>query len=179
MKILPSEITSYKNYLNRRKFIKSSIASSLVIAASTGLKANHTSNKNIYDNQLDENDSLNSFEEITTYNNFYEFGMGKTDPAENSGDFKPKPWSISLEGLINNPQVLDLEKLLQNVTIEDRVYRLRCVEAWSMVIPWQGFPLAEIIKMADPLSTAKFIQYVTVLSDYIFVKVSTIRNILR
>ena len=89
----------------------------------------------------DENDSLNSFEEITTYNNFYEFGMGKTDPAENSGDFKPKPWSISLEGLINNPQVLDLEKLLQNVTIEDRVYRLRCVEAWSMVIPWQGFPL--------------------------------------
>ena len=162
MKILPSEITPYKNYLNRRKFIKSSIATSLVLGASTGLQANHVSNQNIYNNQLDENDSLNSFEEITTYNNFYEFGMGKTDPAENSGDFKPKPWSISLEGLINNPQVLDLEKLLQKVTIEDRVYRLRCVEAWSMVIPWQGFPLAEIIKMADPLSSAKFIQFVTV-----------------
>ena len=103
MKILPSEITPYKNYLNRRKFIKSSIASSLVLGASTGLQANHVSNQNIYNNQLDENDSLNSFEEITTYNNFYEFGMGKTDPAENSGDFKPKPWSISLEGLINNP----------------------------------------------------------------------------
>ena len=162
MKILPSEITPYKNYLNRRKFIKSSIATSLVLGASTGLQANHVSNQNIYNNQLDENDSLNSFEEITTYNNFYEFGMGKTDPAENSGDFKPKPWSISLEGLINNPQVLDLEKLLRNVTIEDRVYRLRCVEAWSMVIPWQGFPLSEIIKIADPLSSAKFIQFVTV-----------------
>ncbi len=162
MKILPSDITPYKNYLNRRKFIKSTVATSLVLGTSTGLQANHVSNQNIYNNQLDENDSLNSFEEITTYNNFYEFGMGKTDPAENSGDFKPMPWSISLEGLINKPQVLDLEKLLKKVTIEDRVYRLRCVEAWSMVIPWQGFPLAEIIKMADPLSSAEFIQFVTV-----------------
>ena len=163
MKILPSEITSYKNYLNRRKFIKSSVATGLVLGTSSGLQANHISDQNIYADQLDENDSLNSFEEITTYNNFYEFGMGKTDPAENSGDFKPKPWSISLEGLINNPQVLDLEKLLQNVTIEDRVYRLRCVEAWSMVIPWQGFQLSELIKIADPLSSAKYIQFVTVL----------------
>ena len=72
--------------------------------------------------------------------------MGTTDPSENSSSFKPKPWSISLEGLINNPQVLDLEKLLQQVTVEDRVYRLRCVEAWSMVIPWQGFSLSELIK---------------------------------
>ena len=139
MKILPSEITSYKKYLNRRKFIKSSVATGLVLGASTSLHANHLSDQNIYANQLDENDKLNSFEEITTYNNFYEFGMGKTDPSENSdATLNPKPWSISLEGLINNPQVLDLEKLLQQVTVEDRVYRLRCVEAWSMVIPWQG-----------------------------------------
>ena len=117
MKILPSEITSYKNYLNRRKFIKSSVATGLVLGASTGLHANHSSDQNVYANQLDENDKLNSFEEITTYNNFYEFGMGKTDPSEKSDEFNPKPWSISLEGLINNPQVLDLEKLLKQVTV--------------------------------------------------------------
>ena len=115
MKILPSEITSYKNYLNRRKFIKSSVATGLVLGASTGLHANHSSDQNVYANQLDENDKLNSFEEITTYNNFYEFGMGKTDPSEKSDDFKPKPWSISLEGLINNPQVLDLELSLIHI----------------------------------------------------------------
>ena len=162
MKILPSEITPYKNYINRRKFIKSSIAAGVFIGASTTLKASHLAEDNPFNNQLDENDKLNTFEDITTYNNFYEFGMGKTDPSENSSKFNPKPWSISLEGLINNPQVLDLEKILNKVTIEDRVYRLRCVEAWSMVIPWQGFPLSEIIKIADPLSSAKFIQFVTV-----------------
>ena len=163
MKILPSEITPYKNYINRRKFIKSSVAAGVFIGASTTLKASHLAEDNPFNNQLDENDKLNTLEDITTYNNFYEFGMGKTDPSENSSNFNPKPWSISLEGLINNPQVLDLEKILNNVTIEDRVYRLRCVEAWSMVIPWQGFPLSEIIKIADPLSSAKFIQFVTVL----------------
>ena len=162
MKILPSEITPYKNYINRRNFIKSSVAAGVLIGASTTLKASHLAEDNPFNNQLDENDNLNTFEDITTYNNFYEFGMGKTDPSENSNNFNPKPWSISLEGLINNPQVLDLEKILNKVTIEDRVYRLRCVEAWSMVIPWQGFPLSEIIKIADPLSSAKFIQFVTV-----------------
>ena len=162
MKILPSEITPYKNYINRRKFIKSSVAAGVFIGASTTLKASHLAEDSPFNNQLDENDNLNTFEDITTYNNFYEFGMGKTDPSENSSNFNPKPWSISLEGLINNPQVLDLEKILNKVTIEDRVYRLRCVEAWSMVIPWQGFPLSEIIKIADPLSSAKFIQFVTV-----------------
>jgi len=162
MKILPSEITPYKNYINRRKFIKSSVAAGVFIGASTTLKASHLAEDNPFNNQLDKNDNLNTFEDITTYNNFYEFGMGKTDPSENSSNFNPKPWSISLEGLINNPQVLDLEKILNKVTIEDRVYRLRCVEAWSMVIPWQGFPLSEIIKIADPLSSAKFIQFVTV-----------------
>ena len=162
MKILPSEITPYKNYINRRKFIKSSVAAGVFIGASTTLKASHLAEDNPFNNQLDENDNLNTFEDITTYNNFYEFGMGKTDPSENSSNINPKPWSISLERLINNPKILDLEKILNKVTIEDRVYRLRCVEAWSMVIPWQGFPLSEIIKIADPLSSAKFIQFVTV-----------------
>ena len=101
MKILPSEITPYKNYINRRKFIKSSVAAGVFIGASTTLKASHLAEENPFNNQLDENDKLNTFEDITTYNNFYEFGMGKTDPSENSSNFNPKPWSISLEGLIN------------------------------------------------------------------------------
>ena len=107
MKIFSSEITPYKHYINRRKFIKSSLAAGLVLGTSTTIQANHSSNQNIYADQVDENDSLNSFEEITTYNNFYEFGMGKTDPSENSSNFNPKPWSINLDGLVNNPQVLD------------------------------------------------------------------------
>ena len=120
MKILPSEITPYKNYINRRKFIKSSVAAGVFIGASTTLKASHLAEDNPFNNQLDENDKLNTFEDITTYNNFYEFGMGKTDPSENSSNFNPKPWSISLEGLINNPKVLDLEKILNKVT---RIFR--------------------------------------------------------
>ena len=162
MKVLTSEITPHKTYLNRRKFLKSSVAAGVVLGTSTGIYANHTSAKNIYEDHLDANDTLNSYEDITTYNNFYEFGMGKSDPSENSGNFKPKPWSINIEGLVNNPQTIDLESLLKKVTIEDRVYRLRCVEAWSMVIPWQGFSLSDLIKIADPLSSAKFIQFETV-----------------
>ena len=89
MKVLSSEITPYKNYLNRRKFIKSSVAAGFLIGASNGLQANHLTNEGLYDNQLDENDNLNTYGEITTYNNFYEFGMGKTDPSEKSSNFKP------------------------------------------------------------------------------------------
>ncbi|MDC6447536.1 protein-methionine-sulfoxide reductase catalytic subunit MsrP [Alphaproteobacteria bacterium] len=162
MKVLNSELTPYKNYLNRRNFIKSSLAAGAVLGTSASIHANHISAENIYEDHLDANDTLNSYEDITTYNNFYEFGMGKSDPSENSGNFKPKPWSINIDGLVNNPQTIDLESLLKKVTIEDRVYRLRCVEAWSMVIPWQGFSLSNLIKIADPLSSAKFIQFETV-----------------
>ena len=162
MKILPSEITPYSNYLNRRKFIKNTAASAITLGIANKLQANHNESGSKYEKFLDVEDELNTFEEITTYNNFYEFGMGKSDPSKHSLAFNPIPWSIKLEGLINNPQIIDLEKILSLVTIEDRVYRLRCVEAWSMIIPWQGFPLLELIKIADPLSSAKFVQFVTV-----------------
>ena len=163
MKILNSEITPYSTYLNRRKFLKGSIAAGFSIGFSQPLKANHPNNTQVYEQYLDPNDTLNKFEEITQYNNFYEFGMGKNDPYKYSGNFQPKPWSITLEGLINNPQTIDLDKLLSLVTIEDRIYRLRCVEAWSMVIPWQGFSLSKLINIADPLSSANFIQLETIL----------------
>ena len=162
MKILGSEITPYKTYLNRRRFIKGSIATSIGAVFSSNLKANHETNLDIYNQKLDKNDTLNSFEDITSFNNFYEFGMGKSDPSENSSNFKPRPWSISIEGFVENSGLINIEDLTKNFSIEDRVYRLRCVEAWSMVIPWQGFSLCELIKKVKPLSSAKFIEFETV-----------------
>ncbi len=162
MKILGSEITPYKTYLNRRQFIQSSFASVATFTLASNLYASHNKSQNQYSDQLSENDVLNTYEEITTYNNFYEFGIGKSDPSNFSNKFKPRPWSISVEGLVTKPGMIDLEDLISNFTIEDRVYRLRCVEAWSMVIPWQGFPLKDLIKKVEPLSDAKYIEFETV-----------------
>ena len=159
---LSSEITPYSSYINRRKFIKSTTAISIISSLSFASNASHNHNSLQYTDKLDEGDELNTFEEITTYNNFYEFGMGKSDPSNFSNKFKPRPWSISVEGLVTKPGMIDLEDLISNFTIEDRVYRLRCVEAWSMVIPWQGFPLKDLIKKVEPLSDAKYIEFETV-----------------
>ncbi len=162
MKIFGSEITSYKAYLTRRQFIQSSTATLIGTTLSSNLYAAHKRKDNQYNDQLSQNDTLNTYEEITTYNNFYEFGTGKSDPSNFSNKFKPRPWSISVEGLVTKPGMIDLEDLISNFTIEDRVYRLRCVEAWSMVIPWQGFPLKDLIKKVEPLSDAKYIEFETV-----------------
>src|SRR6202021_90552 len=96
-----------------------------------------------------------------SYNNFYEFGEQKDDPARNAHTLKTSPWSVQIEGLVKTPQTLDLEKLMALRPIEQRVYRFRCVEAWSMVIPWDGYSLAELIKSVNPLSNAKFIQFIS------------------
>ncbi len=162
MKIIGSAITSYQAYLNRRQFIKSSTATLIGTTLSSNLYGAHERKDNQYNDQLSQNDTLNTYEEITTYNNFYEFGTGKSDPSNFSNKFKPRPWSISVEGLVTKPGMINLEDLISNFTIEDRVYRLRCVEAWSMVIPWQGFPLKDLIKKVEPLSDAKYIEFETV-----------------
>ena len=162
MKIPNSEITPYNIYLNRRKFIRSAITTSIATSLSLNLKANHIDNPEIYNKHLGENDKLNKYSEITTYNNFYEFWAGKGDPAKYSKEFQPAPWAISFEGLVNKPKTIDLDQILKKITLEDRIYRLRCVEAWSMVIPWQGFPLSNLIKIAEPLNSAKFIEFETI-----------------
>jgi sulfoxide reductase catalytic subunit YedY len=105
---------------------------------------------------------LNTWEEITTYNNFYEFGTAKSDPAENSGDFRPRPWTVAIEGHVDNPGEYQLEDFLKPYTLEDRVYRMRCVEAWSMVVPWRGFPLKDLIDRVQPTGDAKFLEFYTV-----------------
>ena len=161
-KILSSEITPYSTYLNRRKFIKTASTISIASTLSYPLQALHSEDTSKYQQQLESGEELNTFNEVTTYNNFYEFGTGKSDPSNNSDAFNPKPWSIKIEGLVEKSFNINFEDLLKNVTIEDRVYRLRCVEGWSMIIPWQGFPLSRLIELAQPLESAKFIQFETI-----------------
>ena len=160
-KIRSYEITPQKLYLNRRSFIKAGLAGALS-SFSSKLYSFHNNEEYKFNYQLKDNDKLNDFSEITTYNNFYEFGMDKSDPYKNSGNFKPLPWTIKIEGLVEKEGIFNLEDLIKDITIEDRIYRLRCVEGWSMVIPWQGFSLSEIIKKFKPLSNAKYLQFETV-----------------
>jgi sulfoxide reductase catalytic subunit YedY len=104
------------------------------------------------------------YKDVATYNNFYEFGTDKSDPARNSGNFKPQPWTISVEGFVRKPQIYALEALIKGLTIEDRIYRMRCVEGWSMVIPWQGFQFSELIRRLEPTSQAKYVEFETPLA---------------
>jgi sulfoxide reductase catalytic subunit YedY len=104
-----------------------------------------------------------SKEDITTYNNFYEFGVDKGDPAENSGKFKPRPWTVRIDGACEAPRTVGIEDLIKGNKLEERIYRMRCVEGWSMVIPWVGFPLKDLIASVKPTSKAKFVAFETVM----------------
>ncbi len=111
---------------------------------------------------FDTDEKASTFREITTYNNFYEFGTDKSDPAENSAGFRPVPWSVRVEGHVRKPATYTLEDLLKGATLEDRIYRMRCVEGWSMVIPWQGFQLSALIERVQPTSRSKYLAFETV-----------------
>ncbi|MES2739508.1 MAG: protein-methionine-sulfoxide reductase catalytic subunit MsrP [Pseudomonadota bacterium] len=106
-------------------------------------------------------DKHSAYKDATTYNNFYEFGTDKSDPARYAGTLKPRPWTVSIEGEIKKPMTLDLDALLKLAPLEERVYRMRCVEGWSMVIPWIGYSLSELIKKVEPTGNAKFIEFVS------------------
>ncbi|PKO63462.1 MAG: protein-methionine-sulfoxide reductase catalytic subunit MsrP, partial [Betaproteobacteria bacterium HGW-Betaproteobacteria-17] len=109
--------------------------------------------------RLDEDKT--PYKDVTTYNNFYEFGTGKSDPAKNAGSLITRPWTVAIEGEVGKPMVYDIDALLKLAPLEERVYRMRCVEGWSMVIPWVGFPLREIIRRAAPTGNAKYVEFVT------------------
>ena len=156
-KIKSFEITPITTYLKRRNFIKGSLAALTLVATKSAFAFHNNEMKNSY-----EKEKLNSFEQITTYNNYYEFGSNKWDPSQNSSFFKPKPWSIIVDGLVNKPGEYSIEDLLKNIKFEDRIYRLRCVEGWSMVIPWYGFSLNKIINKLEPLSSARYVRFETV-----------------
>jgi len=103
------------------------------------------------------------YRDVTSYNNFYEFGTDKSDPAENARTLRPRPWTMTVDGEVHSPQVIDVDRLLARFPLEERVYRMRCVEAWSMVIPWVGFPLGDLLKWVEPTSRAKYVAFTTLL----------------
>ena len=164
--IKPSEITSETNYLNRRSFIKAgSIAGgSLISDATFGaiIPRSQTSTlSNVKKSLFSTSESKNTFEEITTYNNFYEFGTGKSDPFLNAKEFKPRPWKIEVSGHAKKNGVIDFDEFMKPFDLEERIYRMRCVEAWSMVIPWVGIPLAKVVNYFQPTSKAKYVAFKT------------------
>ena len=169
--IRSSEITDRKVYLRRREFIQS--AAAITVAASAGAAGVGPAEAQswprvkiagpIQPSGWGKGEKPNAYEDITTYNNFYEFGTGKEDPAANAHPLKTKPWTIKVDGLVAKPADYQLEDLIKPHALEDRVYRLRCVERWSMVIPWVGFPLAGLLKRIEPKSTAKFVEFTTLL----------------
>jgi methionine sulfoxide reductase catalytic subunit len=106
-------------------------------------------------------EKLTPYKDVTTYNNYYEFGTDKADPGKNASTLKPRPWTVSIEGLVNKPKTYDIDELLKLSSLEERIYRLRCVEGWSMVIPWVGYSLSELIKRAEPQGSAKYVEFVT------------------
>ncbi len=166
--IKPSEITPKSIYMDRRKFMQRSIATSLLLSADAMLPAwahKYPDSKwpELKQSAYSTSDKMNSFEDITTYNNFYEFGTGKKDPHKNATEFNPHPWTITVEGECDKPGTFDLEDFIKPNTLEERIYRLRCVEGWSMVIPWVGFSLADMLKRFEPNSKAKYVEFTTLL----------------
>lgn len=157
-----SEITPEKVFLDRREFIGQTAAFCAVTAAGTvGPWALRATMRRGPRGTGVQDDELTAYEHVTGYNNFYEFGTDKEDPARNAHTLRPRPWTVTVEGEINKPGQYDLDDLLRGITIEDRIYRLRCVEAWSMVIPWRGFSLSKLISRFEPTSKAKYVEFHT------------------
>jgi sulfoxide reductase catalytic subunit YedY len=164
--IRPSEITPENVYLDRRRLLQAALVAGV---AGLGGAWSQAAPADVAPLQYKRNDKYslseaqNSYEDITSYNNFYEFGIDKGAPAANSGRFKPAPWSVAVSGECESKGTFALEDILKGHALEERVYRLRCVEAWSMVIPWIGVPLADVLKRFKPTSKAKYVAFKTVL----------------
>ncbi len=160
----PSEITPKSVFLSRRTFVAGALGAAFsspaasVFAQSGGF--GETKLQTV-PSSFSTQEEPNSYEDITSYNNFYEFGTAKGDPAKYAGALTTRPWSINCGGLVNNPGQIDIEDLLKLYSLEERIYRLRCVEAWSMVVPWVGVPLASLLKSIEPLGSAKYVAFET------------------
>lgn len=153
-----SEITPHAVYVRRRDFLLGVAALGLLPSLASKVGAAPLQfGKSSY--STDE--KLTSREDVTSYNNFYEFGTDKGDPAANADTLTTKPWKVKIDGLVDKPGDYDLDDILANVTLEERIYRMRCVEGWSMVIPWNGFALSDLLKRAAPRSGAKYVAFET------------------
>jgi len=171
--IRSSEITDKTTYLNRRQFIQAAggtaaaaafgvIGSEVLHAATPAPRGRKLENVKPGAFNVDPKvDKLNRWEEITTYNNYYEFGVDKDSPSLSVGKFNPEPWTVVVDGECNKKAAWHMEDILKGQTLEDRIYRHRCVERWSMVIPWVGFPLSDFIKKCEPTSKAKYVKFTT------------------
>jgi len=170
-----SEITSETRYWTRREWLKSAglLGAGIATLNSAPLLASSPPkpwqamllDKLAHSKQWPQSatEALTPYRDVTTYNNFYEFGTGKSDPVQNSADFKVDPWRVRVEGAVARPGDYTLEDILAPHTLEDRVYRFRCVEAWSMVVPWVGFPLADLLQRFEPTSKARYVRFETLL----------------
>jgi methionine sulfoxide reductase catalytic subunit len=167
---LPSDITAKAVFDQRRKLTVGVTAG--VVGLAAGLDASpigaqtRDSTKALASSKpssaaFTTTESKTPYKDVTTYNNFYEFGVDKSDPSRNAGSLRTRPWTVSVEGEAAKPFTLGIDELLKLAPLEERVYRMRCVEGWSMVIPWIGFPLSALLKRADPTGNAKFVQFTT------------------
>jgi methionine sulfoxide reductase catalytic subunit len=177
--IRSSEITPEHVYLNRRKFMQAAgtAAAAALLTACAPPQATQTAPVKETQaasagqtpsaaGQKDElGDPLNTYEQITNYNNYYEFSFQKEEVAPMSKDFPTSPWEVKVGGLVNKPKTFTMEEILKQFPSEERIYRLRCVEAWSMVIPWMGFPLAKLIQAVEPQGSAKFVAFKTIMDE--------------
>ncbi len=166
--IRPSEITSETNYLNRRDFIRAGAIAGGSLLAPASLAAvipegRRARLEGVAKSPFSTDETPNSYEDITTYNNFYEFGTGKGDPVVYARDFEPRPWTITVDGHAEKTGTFDFDDFMKPFDLEERIYRLRCVEAWSMVIPWVGISLADVVKHFQPTSKAKYVAFETLL----------------
>jgi len=178
---IPSSLITPKDqYINRRKFLRQA-GSGAALAAAGALSLDRLANvvsprvRALADSKLQTvkspltttGEQLTSLEDITHYNNFYEFGTNKGDPSKNAGGLPTRPWTVKVEGEVKSPKTFDIDQLLKLRPLEDRVYRHRCVEGWSMVIPWVGYSLSELIKQCEPLSSAKYVQFLSYFDRHI------------
>ncbi|MBT8083200.1 MAG: protein-methionine-sulfoxide reductase catalytic subunit MsrP [Gammaproteobacteria bacterium] len=164
--IRPSEITSRENYLNRRQFMQAGAIAGGTLLAPAALGAivpeeRRSRLPDVRESAFSTDATPNSYDDITTYNNFYEFGTGKDDPVVYARDFEPRPWTITVEGHAEKTGTFDFDDFMRPFDLEERIYRMRCVEAWSMVIPWVGISLASVVKHLQPTSRAKYVAFET------------------
>ncbi len=164
--IRPSDITSETNYLNRRDFIRAGAIAGGSLIAPAAMSAVIPEQKlarlaGVADSPFSTDEAPNTFEDISTYNNFYEFGLGKDDPAVNAENFEPRPWTIEVSGEAEKTGTFDFDEFMKPFDLEERIYRMRCVEAWSMVIPWVGISLADVVKHFQPTSKAQYVAFET------------------
>lgn len=160
-----SEITDEKVYFGRRRFMQSAalLAASSVLGATAAGAAEPQGRRllGVRKSPLSIGEEPTRYEDVASYNNFYEFSTGKEDPARLAGSLKTNPWTVAVQGLVENPAEYHLEDFIKPYALEERIYRHRCVEAWSMVIPWAGFPVSEVLKRARPAARAKYVEFTT------------------